>query len=388
MTHELLFFIAIQQFLYAIAWVMGYKFIIEIRPYAFWFSLFALFLSFYFLLSPLPYDVETNLRIFINQFILLLVMFTIRRATELFHFSVKSEWRMDATLIFLFSGIGVIGIIFSYPSKLIVMLSVYLFTWFLYRVIIDSYRKVWDEFGLTLVVVLKLPLVILLLGNIVEIVGSFYNQSILFDIYNGAITNKLFVYFVLFIVGLIHVSYVVMIIKRLIDNLNILSKTDVLTELFNRRALIEIMEYQMILSKRNQEPFSVLMLDIDFFKSINDCFGHVWGDEVLKKIAITMKEMARSTDYVARYGGEEFVVVLPRTSIDAAVDIAERLRFAIDALCFSNQKIHITVSIGIAESLDEDVTFDEILNRADDALYDSKEKGRNCISIFKNDLKE
>ena len=127
------------------------------------------------------------------------------------------------------------------------------------------------------------------------------------------------------------------------------------------------------------------MLDIDRFKDINDNYGHIVGDKILIMLAGTLKDLARKSDIVVRFGGEEFIILLPQTEISEAKAIAERVRLAIEK-CFlsldNGEHIHITISIGISQSLQDDTKIDTIIQRADKGLYLSKEKGRNCINIY------
>ena len=109
-----------------------------------------------------------------------------------------------------------------------------------------------------------------------------------------------------------------------------LAVTDGLTGLYNRKKLDEILADQFARFRRHRRPFALLMLDLDNFKSINDSYGHVAGDEVLKEVAAMLKQSVRTVDYVARYGGEEFVVVLVETPLGAALDVAERIRAVVE----------------------------------------------------------
>jgi diguanylate cyclase (GGDEF)-like protein len=123
------------------------------------------------------------------------------------------------------------------------------------------------------------------------------------------------------------------------------------------------------------------MLDLDHFKAINDNYGHAAGDQVLADVGSILKQSIRSIDYPARYGGEEFVLVLAETSSDAAVDIAERIRSAVEnrRLDADDERLAVTVSIGVAQSRDEDRGPDEVLARVDQALYQAKRGGRNRV---------
>ncbi len=163
--------------------------------------------------------------------------------------------------------------------------------------------------------------------------------------------------------------------------LETLSITDSLTGLYNRKKLDDILSDQLARFKRNQRPFTVLMLDIDHFKELNDNYGHLAGDLVLESVARTLSNSIRNIDFAARYGGEEFVIVLPETALSAARDMAERILIQVrDASYqFNDQLIAVTLSIGVANSHVGDESADAVLARADRMLYEAKRAGRNRV---------
>ena len=156
-----------------------------------------------------------------------------------------------------------------------------------------------------------------------------------------------------------------------------LSETDKLTGLKNRRYFQEKLEEQLSNNEKSASPFSLFILDIDHFKKVNDTFGHQVGDEVLAQLAQLLKNQARSLDIVARYGGEEFVVILPETDQNEAKAIAEQLRQAVEQAKWQTGRITVSVGIATAIKTDNETT---ILQRADKALYASKENGRNHVT--------
>lgn len=159
-----------------------------------------------------------------------------------------------------------------------------------------------------------------------------------------------------------------------------LSVTDALTGLLNRRYLQQRLDEELERSKRYRFPMSLLMLDVDKFKSYNDNYGHPAGDEALKIVANILKENLRGADVAARYGGEEFAILLPQTSSDEAAAIAERIRRHIERTDFPHRQV--TVSIGIANSTALVSSVDDLVWAADRALYDAKDHGRNNVRIF------
>ncbi|SDS98845.1 diguanylate cyclase [Halopseudomonas litoralis] len=158
--------------------------------------------------------------------------------------------------------------------------------------------------------------------------------------------------------------------------------TDPLTRLYNRRFFFAEANYLLELAKGADTPVSVMILDIDHFKRVNDDYGHGCGDQVLTKLAQTLKEQSRSEDLIARFGGEEFVILLPGADLLEASRCAERIRIAVQALKMTagvNETVQITVSLGIAEFDMEQESVESALTRADQALYHAKNDGRNRI---------
>lgn len=165
-----------------------------------------------------------------------------------------------------------------------------------------------------------------------------------------------------------------------------LAITDGLTGVYNHRRFQERLQEEFVRNARHPEPVSILMIDIDYFKKINDTFGHPAGDAVLKTIAKLLVKMVRKLDMVARYGGEEFVVLLLKTDSMQAWQMAERIRKTIESapLDWQGQKIDVTVSIGIASQPDDAAQREELIACADKALYSSKRSGRNRSTLFKD----
>jgi diguanylate cyclase (GGDEF)-like protein len=156
--------------------------------------------------------------------------------------------------------------------------------------------------------------------------------------------------------------------------------TDALTGHWNRRALDEILKLQVERHVTGDRPLSILMLDIDFFKNINDEFGHLVGDDVLRAFAQKLSEFLRADDSCARFGGEEFVVVLPETSLSTAMEVAERIRKGV-AQCplLDKPRVQATVSIGVA-AMERGQSIGELFANADAAVYLAKNEGRNRVS--------
>ncbi|MGC2518582.1 MAG: GGDEF domain-containing protein [Burkholderiales bacterium] len=169
-----------------------------------------------------------------------------------------------------------------------------------------------------------------------------------------------------------------------INKAKLLSETDELTGLYNMRGFSLTMDRAFGQAVRYSRPVSVLMIDSDNLKAVNDEHGHDAGNELLRLIARGIKSQLRSTDVLARYGGDEFVVLLPDTGTDGSRDVAERVRESIarTPLELRNQNVKITVSIGLASYPDHGRGMDTIMERADEAMYRAKEQGRDRVVSF------
>ena len=180
---------------------------------------------------------------------------------------------------------------------------------------------------------------------------------------------------------LLQMTLVALVVTRLVDRLERLSRHDALTGLLNRRAIDEILSQEEQRARRLSGPLSVLMIDIDHFKRINDSQGHGVGDRALQHLAAVMRTQLREIDHLSRWGGEEFLAVLPATSAAEALVMAERLADRVRSLPLVNDDIRLglTVSIGVAEWLGPDDTVLQLLGRADAVLYQAKRNGRDQV---------
>lgn len=164
-----------------------------------------------------------------------------------------------------------------------------------------------------------------------------------------------------------------------------LANRDPLTNIYNRRYFADMAQKIVALARREEEPLSLIMLDVDNFKTINDKYGHSIGDEVIRVLATNLVSLGRQSDITARFGGEEFAIMLPNTDIKNALNYAQKIRRDIEKITFhcEDELINFTVSIGVDEfKPDKDKTIDEALNRADKALYKAKKSGKNRVCTF------
>lgn len=178
--------------------------------------------------------------------------------------------------------------------------------------------------------------------------------------------------------------------KLVVDELELrlLASTDTLTGAMSRRSFNDQANRDVALAKRHNKHLSCALIDVDHFKAINDKYGHAAGDLALQHIVSTCQASLRASDYIGRMGGEEFAVMLPETPLIIALEVAERLRKAIESESFtlSGQEVRLTASIGVAACEGDVQTTDVLLHHADLAMYEAKSTGRNRVSCYTDQL--
>ncbi|MBK1987815.1 GGDEF domain-containing protein [Sphaerospermopsis aphanizomenoides BCCUSP55] len=175
-------------------------------------------------------------------------------------------------------------------------------------------------------------------------------------------------------------GFIMMVNQRLHQDLRTLATTDFLTKALNRRAIEQYLHHEVARFSRSQTPFSLILIDVDKFKLINDNYGHTYGDIVLQHLVNTLKQSLRSQDLVSRWGGEEFLILLPNTNIESASLIAERLRTRVEENPAADGRINYTISLGLATFEEAYINSLELFFIAlDQALYQAKKKGRNQV---------
>jgi len=188
---------------------------------------------------------------------------------------------------------------------------------------------------------------------------------------------------------LLSMGLVVMTKERADERNRDMATRDVLTGLFNRRAVMESLSHHIDLARRNGLPMCLLMLDVDHFKNVNDTYGHLSGDRVLRQIAKTLIERTRAQDQVVRFGGEEFLVIVPDTDVDGALTLAETLRTSIENVAFVTEEgkaINVTVSIGVSQlRASGSQQPEKLIALADQALYRAKLGGRNRVEAAQDE---
>jgi len=169
-----------------------------------------------------------------------------------------------------------------------------------------------------------------------------------------------------------------------------LSNIDGLTGLYNRRCFNNMIEQKISEAGRAKVQLSMIMLDIDFFKKVNDNYGHKAGDDVIRFISATIKKSIRKVDFAARYGGEEFVILLYNTSVAAAANIADKIRNIVrdSTVNADGSPLNITISLGVSSFPMPSMNAENLVKNADTALYYSKEHGRDQVSVYNNEMEE
>ena len=186
------------------------------------------------------------------------------------------------------------------------------------------------------------------------------------------------------ITGLIGITRDITESRALHQELKFQAQNDYLTGLSNRRRFMELAEQELVRTTRYRKQLSIFMVDIDYFKKVNDTYGHKTGDVVLQQLSETLRSTLREIDVIGRLGGEEFAVLLPETALSEAAEVAERLRERVaeqEIVLETGMPLHFTVSIGVACLQQKNSNIDMLLNLADEALYKAKEGGRNRVFV-------
>ena len=175
--------------------------------------------------------------------------------------------------------------------------------------------------------------------------------------------------------------------RVLLQQAEVLAATDPLTGLYNRRQLFALAAYELPRARHLHHPLSVLAIDIDYFKQINDTHGHLIGDKILRNVATAFQTCLRQDDILARTGGDEFVVLLPATDLHEAASVADRIRVAVERLLIHTAELplRLTVSIGVAPLAENVIDLDALLLQADEALYTAKRTGRARVQVWSSD---
>jgi len=229
--------------------------------------------------------------------------------------------------------------------------------------------------------VVLLSVVIAIVTLLVRMLAFVFGTATPVGLLDGTLANTATLTYLSIAPLLATVGFLLMCNERLMDEMVRLSTLDALTGAYSRRALTDLSERALAEARRYRRPLSVLMIDADHFKQVNDTYGHNAGDAVLLEIMTRLKATLRAEDFVGRIGGEEFLVVLPATPEEEAMRVALRIRerIAEQTLLYGREEIPFTVSIGVAERDPGEANIDLLVKRADDAMYAAKREGRNRV---------
>lgn len=196
----------------------------------------------------------------------------------------------------------------------------------------------------------------------------------------GGSTIILFIGIILFLFFYLFLSQIANRIKKTENRLINLATRDGLTNLYNHKTFYELLKVEISRATRSKQPLVLLMIDFDFFKEVNDTYGHKVGDRVLQELSALYEKFTRDIDLVCRYGGEEIMIIMPGLLKEQAIQAAERLRSLTQNYKFTgHESVHITISIGITFFSEENKTEDSLVTNVDNALYLAKKSGRNSV---------
>ena len=304
-----------------------------------------------------------------------------------------------ASAIFLELGICIYLILYAPPIKYTMELVFYFSTPIYFFILTQFHMEVYLKNNLVLgdpVYSLSMWLIVFLIGAFLSlkpehvrifILIMFTGMTILavYDLWTLYSSNDLqFANVFRWVNAFIGIGIATLLIQRIGSLQQRNALTDALTGLLNRHALYPILNQELDRSARYARPFSIILFDIDEFKAVNDTFGHMEGDKVLKELSTLVSGLLRKTDYAGRWGGEEFLLILPETDTAEAVILAERIRMKIEDTFFT-QVYNVTASFSVV-AYRSSQNLEAMLECADKALYQAKNNGRNQVIVFQEEL--
>ena len=267
-------------------------------------------------------------------------------------------------------------------SKIAVIGASVPIAWSLLRASYESHRALRREGAGATARVVATPLALLgLLFAVRAVVGMFAPEIAARPLHEPNAFNGVVVLAFMLVGLMVNLVLALMVVGRLVTRLQQLSERDALTGLLNRRALAPLLQREVGRLRRYGETYALLMIDIDHFKNINDSHGHAAGDAALVKLADVLREAAREVDHIVRLGGEEFCILLPHSELDGAMHLACRVHAAVRDADWREFDRSVTISVGVAVAQSPDETPQEVLARADQALYRAKDAGRDQVVL-------
>jgi diguanylate cyclase (GGDEF)-like protein len=382
-TGPLLWLVAFQFGLYAVGWLGCALLLKEDEAAVMHWALFLLLLTAGMLLAGLRSEPRTWWAFNGANLLLLLAFVVMRRGVEKFFRESLSDAEQLVMLAVVGGAIAVVDtgpagsawrILLSYAGQAYVMA----------RLIARVRMPVRAEFGRTTSLALIVSGLVIVVLLLLLTLRQALSPEVPHEMHGPAAAGLGLMPLYLFGTALFNFGFMVLLTQRLLLKLRRASRRDALTGLENRGAIDGTMEHLWAQSSRGAGGFAVLLIDVDHFKRINDAHGHAVGDQVLEHVAAVIAAQARQADSVGRYGGDEFIIVAPQSTLAGAVQAAERLRLAMEAehIHARASNLRVTLSIGVAASTSEDVAVNDMLARADRALYRAKARGRNRVEVM------
>jgi diguanylate cyclase (GGDEF)-like protein len=366
--------------LIAFLWLIGGSVFKASPSTSFHYALCNVFLGAFMLLYVFRDDYP-KLAIFCSDVALILGCFCLRRAVQDFTEIKKTDFQ-QIVLIVLALAVDIPARWFSYDQKLAVLAVCFFSMYTFLAAAQEAYRYMIKDFARKYCIITLMPLYLMGLLIFSRILLTLLSNSSTMDLRQASVFNTAFLLTMMLAVLGFNGTAIGLVVSRMITKIKHLSQQDPLTHAFNRRHLNTLAEKEIMRSNKNGKALSIIMLDIDHFKKVNDMYGHAAGDQALLTCVEVIKNTVRASDFVGRLGGEEFCIVLPDTQLKDAQALAERIRQKLEntSVLWENKVIPITASFGIS-SLGENnqSQWSKLLNNADQAMYMAKNNGRNKV---------
>jgi diguanylate cyclase (GGDEF)-like protein len=380
--HAMVWLVATQFLLYAVGWLLCGGLLREHRATIFPWAGFMALIGLGFVLSALRDDARTWWAYCGADLAFLAGLLSLWRG--LASYFGLSPWRGFQWSAFLvtFAGLLVLGpareqaawrVVFMYAVNLCVTLAL----------LAAVHGGVSRRYGSRRALMLAAPGVLIAVAFMVAIVRQLLHMETPLEVHRIDNNNLRALFVFIAAAAIFNFTFIALLTRRLLQRLHHLSRHDALTGLVNRRALDEDVQREWQRWRRSGQPFALLVLDLDHFKRVNDTHGHLAGDAVLEQTGARLQASARTTDTVARIGGEEFVVLAPQVHAEGLTVLAERLRADLAASGFElpGARLELTVSVGATLVAPSDASAQQVLERADQALYRAKAEGRNRVVV-------
>jgi len=374
--------VAAQFLLYAVGWGLSSLLLPERRAAAIHWGLFMLFVGLGFVLASQRREPREWLAYAGANLLFCAGYVSLRRGLEVFMGMKTRDLEHLLTYAVAVAGFWALGVHASNATGR-VMLAYGFGAWVLARTVATVLPQMRAEFGPRTAWTMSSPGLLLVVMFSYRCVQQWVSPDLALEMHHQSASNQRFLLGYLFGAALFNFSFMGLLTSRMVAHLREQTQRDPLTNLLNRRALESNLKAEWQRLQAGGPGFALLALDLDHFKDVNDLQGHPAGDAVLVQTALRLRTAVRDVDIVARMGGEEFVVLLPRATPEAALAAAHRLRqgMADSPFDLPGGLLSVTVSVGVALANRDDTDAQQVLQRADRALYRAKDQGRNCVAV-------